>query len=266
MAAFQVLIELDLHIIELDLHAVEQRIVVGCARRDLIQRMDHFDDTVQNPFWQHQTQIARRSRKRRHDHALFQSFLSTSAPALQIPEALHDDTAAQHIGKSGDALAVAVAVLERLREMLGYQQRKVGALGLLCRVLVAVSVYGYDTVGILIYDNASRVHAEGTHVVLELLGPIYDLALVELIGQMGKNHRRELHAHAEIDAVGHRLDVHFLTDFLHPLAAAAADGNDALRAVIFLVLGKNPVTVRIAGDGLYRRIEIKVDLRFEFAI
>lgn len=86
--------------------------------------------------------------------------------------------------RARNALAVAVAVLKRLGEMLGYQQREVGALGLLGRILIAVSVYGYNAVGVLIYHNTARVHAEGTHVILELLGAVYDLALVKLVGQM----------------------------------------------------------------------------------
>ena len=102
----------DLHIIELNLYAIQQRIVIRRPRRDFIQRVNHLDDAIQNPLWQHQTQIARRSRERRHNHALFQPLFGASASAFQIPKALHDDPAAQHIGKSGNALAITVAVLE----------------------------------------------------------------------------------------------------------------------------------------------------------
>ena len=66
-----------------------------------------------------------------------------------VTETLYNNTAAQHVGKARNALAVAVAVLKRLGEMLGYQQGEVGALGLLGRILIAVSVYGYNAVGVL---------------------------------------------------------------------------------------------------------------------
>lgn len=44
--------------VEFDLHAVEQGIVVGCSRSDLVQGVDHLDDVVHMPFGQHQAQIA----------------------------------------------------------------------------------------------------------------------------------------------------------------------------------------------------------------
>ena len=51
----QMFIHGHFHIVELDLHAVEQGVVVGGAGGDLIQRVEHFDDAVQNSLGQHQT-------------------------------------------------------------------------------------------------------------------------------------------------------------------------------------------------------------------
>ena len=51
----QMFIHSHFHIVELDLHAVEQGVVVGGAGGDLIQRVEHLDDAVQNPLGQHQT-------------------------------------------------------------------------------------------------------------------------------------------------------------------------------------------------------------------
>ena len=76
-------------------------------------------------------------------------------------------------------------------------------------------------------SSAVGVHAEGAHHVLKLLGAVDDLALVELVGQVGEDLRRKLHAHADVDAVGHGGDAEGIADLLHPLAAAAPDGHHA---------------------------------------
>ena len=70
--------------------------------------------------------------------------------------------------------------------MLGHQQREVCALCLFGRILIAVAIYGHDAVGILIYHDAARVHTEGTHIILKLLGAVYNLTLIKLIRQMGE--------------------------------------------------------------------------------
>ena len=46
VGAFQMLIDIHFHIIEFDLHNVEQGIVIGGTGCDLVQCVDHFDDTV----------------------------------------------------------------------------------------------------------------------------------------------------------------------------------------------------------------------------
>ena len=54
MAALQILVYIYFHVVEFDLHAVQQGIVIGSTRRDLIQGVDHFNNAVQNTFRQHQ--------------------------------------------------------------------------------------------------------------------------------------------------------------------------------------------------------------------
>ena len=60
---FQLICQLEPGGIELDLRAVEQCVVVGGARRQLVQLINHFDDIVQLPFWQGQGQIAGNRRR-----------------------------------------------------------------------------------------------------------------------------------------------------------------------------------------------------------
>ena len=114
--------------------------------------------------------------------------------------------------------------------MLCNKKRKVGVLCLLVGSFVAVAVYGDDAVGVLVDHRASGVHAERADVVLELFRAIDDLALVELVSQVGEDDGGDLDAHADIDAVRLRGDLELLAHALHPLAADAADGDDALVA------------------------------------
>ena len=126
--------------------------------------------------------------------------------------------------------------------MLGDKQREVGILRLLFLPLIAVSVYGYYAVCVFIYYDPMRVHTEGTDVILKFLRPVYDLALVKLVRQMGKNHRRKLNAHTYIDTVALCRKLQPLTDLLHPFAAASSDGNDALTAGCAAAFIEDPVS------------------------
>ena len=85
--------------------------------------------------------------------------------------------------------------------MLCNQKCKVRIVRPLLHILIAVPVYRDNAVRVLIYHNSVRVHAEGSHIVLELLCPIDNLALVQFIRQMGKDNRRKLYPDADIDSV-----------------------------------------------------------------
>ena len=91
------------------------------------------------------------------------------APAApdQVPEPLDHDAPRQHVAEAGDALAVEVAVVEGLGEVLTDQEREVGVFGVHVLPFVAVAVDGDDAVGVLRDHDAVGVHAEGAHVVLE---------------------------------------------------------------------------------------------------
>ena len=110
----QIVVDLDLHIIELDFDTVEQRIIIGSTGRNFVQRIDHLNDAVQNTLRNDKAQITRLRRKSRNNKALRNALCIGTASADQIAEALHDHTAAEHIGKPCDALAVAVGITERL--------------------------------------------------------------------------------------------------------------------------------------------------------
>ncbi len=110
--------------------------------------------------------------------------------------------------------------------MLRHEESEVRVLRLLCPVFVAVAVDCHDSVGVLRDNGSLRIHAEGSNPVLVLLGLVDNLALVELICYVVEDKGREFHPHSYIHPVGMGLDSEVLRDALHPLAAAATDGDD----------------------------------------
>ena len=183
--------------------------------------------------------------------------------ADQIAEALHHHAAAKHVGKPCDGLAVAVGILERLGKVLGDKQGKVCVFGLLGRILIAVAVDGHDAVCVLRHDRALRVHAERTDQILIFFSLVDDLALIEFVSQVLKNLSGQFHTHTDIDAVGFCLDVQFAAHALHPLAAAAADGDNALLAEIASAVRDDLIAAVRHQHLPYGRAEVEIDLWFQ---
>ena len=258
VAGLEVLVQLDLHVIELHLHAIEQGVVVGGAGGDLVQGVDHLDDAVQDALGHHQAQVAGGGGQGGGHEALLDALGGGPLAPDQVAEALDDDAAAQHVGQPGDALAVAVGILEGLGEVLGHQQGEVGVLGVHGRVLIAVAVDGDDAVGVLVDHRALGVHAEGAHPVLELLGAVDDLAFIQLVGQVGEHLIGQLHPDTDVHPVGPGGDVQLPAHLLHPLAAAAAHGDDAVAAVVAALVRHHPVAAVGALHGLHRRAEVDI--------
>ena len=121
-----------------------------------------------------------------------------------------------------------------------------------------MAVDGDDAVGVLVDHHAVGVHAEGTDAILELFGAVDDLALVQLVGEVGEHVVGQLHPDADVHTVGLCADMERVADALHPLAAAAAHGDDAGAARVAA-----PVRVHgVAGigpvHGADRGVEIEV--------
>ena len=150
--------------------------------------------------------------------------------------------------------------------MLGNQQGKVGVLRLFVSTLIAVSVYGYDTVGVFVYHDAVGIHTEGTHRILEFLCAVHNFALVKLIRQMGENHSGQLHTHTDVHPVGFCVDVQILTNLLHPLTAATAYGNNTFPAVVGGVLAVDAIAVLQYLHGFYRGIEMEIHLILQLCV
>ena len=129
--------------------------------------------------------------------------------------------------------------------MLGNQQGKVRVARLACRVLVAVAVYGNDTVRVFAHHASLGIHAEGAHLVLELLRPIHDLAFVQLVCEVGPQLGWQLNAHANVYPVGLGGNLELPADLLHPLAPTPANRHHARRARIFLVFGIHAISAAL---------------------
>ncbi len=122
-------------------------------------------------------------------------------------------------------------------------------------------VYRDDTVRIFIDDDAVRIHAEGPDLVLELFRPINDLALVELVGQVGKYNSRQLDADTQVHPVRQGRDLEIPADALHPFAAASADGNNTLPAAGALIFKEDAIASLLFCLHLVdRRLEMEVHL------
>ena len=261
MAGLEVIVQRDLHIIELDLYTIKQGILARGAGGDLVKGIDHLDDAVEDALGYDQAQVAGRCRKGGLSERLFNAALCRASAPYKVAEALDDNAAAQHIGQTCDAFAIAVGVLEGLGEMLCYQKGKVGVVGLHGRVFITVAVDRYDAVGVLVYNGALGVHTEGSDKVAVLLGAVDYLTLIELVGQMREDGMRQLDTHADIDAVALGGNIEVAAHLFHPLAAAAAARNDALCALENLAFGGDHAIALVQLlDRVGRGVEEELDL------
>ena len=150
--------------------------------------------------------------------------------------------------------------------MLGDEEREVRVVGLEGLVLIAVAVDRDDAVRVFVDDDAVGIHAERAHIVLELFRAVDDLALIELVGQVREDDGGQLDAHTEVDAVGLGGNVHLAAHALHPLAAYASDGDDALFAGVVRLADGDAVALALAGDGGDGGVEVEVDLVLERSV
>ena len=59
MPCLKILINRDFHIVELNFHAIKQRICISCTRSDLVQCIDHLNDTIKDSLRKDKAQISR---------------------------------------------------------------------------------------------------------------------------------------------------------------------------------------------------------------
>ena len=109
---FEVFVNRHFHIVKLDFYAVKERVVISRSGRDFIKSVNHLNYSVQNPFGKHETEISRRCFKSGTNNALVDTLFGTATPPHQVAEALNHNPTPQHVGQTGYAFRITVAVFE----------------------------------------------------------------------------------------------------------------------------------------------------------
>ena len=73
-----------------------------------------------------------------------------------------------------------------------------------CRIFIAVTIYRYNTVRVLIYNHSPRIHTKCSYQIFKLLCTIYDLAFIQFICQMCKYFCRKFYTHTNIHTIHSR--------------------------------------------------------------
>ena len=150
--------------------------------------------------------------------------------------------------------------------MFRHQKSKVRVMGLLCRILVAVAIYRYDAVGILIYHSSLGIHTEGAHVILVFFRTVHDLTFIQLICKIRKDLSRQLHPDTQVDTVGIRMDIQILAYLLHPLTAASSGGNDTFFSLKGCIIAVNLVAILRFLHGFNGTVKIEIHLILQMII
>ena len=111
---FEVFVNINFHVVEFNLNTIEKCVIVGCTGSNFVKSINHFDDTVKDSFREYKAQITGCCVKSRNNKSFFDSARITAATTDKVTETLNNYTTTEHIAKTGNAFAVAVAVLERL--------------------------------------------------------------------------------------------------------------------------------------------------------
>ena len=142
--------------------------------------------------------------------------------------------------------------------MLGHQQGKVGVFGLFLLAFIAVPIDRNNAVGIFVDHNTVGIHTESTHVILKLFRAVHDLALIQLVRKMRKNHSWQFYSYAQIHSVGFCRNIQLLTDLFHPFAAASAYRYDTFFAAVAVIAADDAVAFLFYADGLHRCIKEEI--------
>ena len=86
MFTFEIFVDFDFHIVELDFDAVQKRVVVGGTGRDFIERVNHFDNTVENTLGQYKAKISGRRRQRGNNKPFFYTLSVLLLPLTRSPK------------------------------------------------------------------------------------------------------------------------------------------------------------------------------------
>ena len=186
---------------EFYLNAIEQGILICSTGGQLVQRIDHLNDVVHMPLGQNQAQVAGGCIQSGLGEALTQTMLVGTNALNEVAKPLHQYAAAQHITQGGNVLAIGIGLLKGGGKAVGNQQSKVGILTAKGRIGIGMAIYRNQTVNIFRYDMTIGIHAEGTDLIVILLGAVNQLGLIDNAGDMLKDFCGKLYTNAQIHLI-----------------------------------------------------------------
>ena len=139
----------------------------------------------------------------------------------------HNVSGTEHIGQLAYLLCVFDRLIERLAEVVRYQNRKVGIGRLLILVRMSVDYCEIVVVILLCYKSAG-ILTESTHFVFERVGIAYELGLVKHLVDLFHNFVSYLDSHSDIYGAGLMVDIMISTSSLQPVRASSARSHDYL--------------------------------------
>ena len=219
-------VHFDLVGIELQLRGVEQGLIGGEARHNLIHGLNKVDNVDHGAVGHGGGDIAGNGVRQRGADVGEIQFLLPGALAVQnVAEALHHDVpVAQHIGQLSHLLGVGDGLVEGDGEVVGAEDGHVGVLRLLILEGVAVD-HGQVVVVVLLGHIAARVLAEGADLIFEGGRVADELGFVEDVVDLLHDLVAHFHPHADIDSAGLMLDAVLGAQALQPVRAPAAGGH-----------------------------------------
>ena len=203
----------------------------------MIHGLNKIDDIRHGPVRHGRCDVARyRVRQRGTDIGLGKLLLPGPLSAQNIAVALHQNLpVSQHIRQLSHLLGVSNGLVERICEIVGTQNRKVGILRF--QVLIGMAVYHRQIVIVIFLAyKAARILAESTHLVLKRKRIADELRLIKNVVHILHDLVADLHTHADIHRSGHMGDVMLLAELFQPVGSLSSGSHNHVLRVDHLLV------------------------------
>ena len=203
----------------------------------MIHGLNKIDDIRHGPVRHGRCDVARyRVRQRGTDIGLGKLLLPGPLSAQNIAVALHQNLPiSQHIRQLSHLLGVSNGLVERICEIVGTQNRKVGILRF--QVLIGMAVYHRQIIIVVfLADKTARILAEGADFILKGQRITDKLRLIENIVYILHDLVSHFHAHADIHGPRHMGDIMLLTELFQPVCSFSAGGHDHMIGINHLFI------------------------------
>ena len=135
-----------------------------------------------------------------------------------------------------------------------------------CRIFIAVTIYRYNTVRVLIYNHSPRIHTKCSYQIFKLLCTIYNLAFIQFICQVCKYFCRKFYTHTNVHTIRLGRNFQILAHTFHPFTSTSSCRNNTFITYIFGICSLHHITFSTLCHCLYRCHEMELDLIFQFII